>query len=209
MSALLVGCPGTILSASVMSRQLLLALFASTAFGCGAQPLEPMTPPAGGGPTPTQAGTDAANKGGVWSECYATFSPSGAPKEDLARLTRSCGATGGMQAVTAVQTAEQSEKDPADRYTFYVPNSGACYRVYAVGDRNVSDLDVLLRGPDGADVTGDVSHDAFPVTPPSGPICFDVPGLYMLEVSVFRGSGRYALQVWGNASGLGKLAPKP
>jgi hypothetical protein len=108
-----------------------------------------------------------------------------------------------MQAVTGVHLGEQSERDPADRFTFFVSSAGACYRVYAVGDRNVQDLDVLVRGPDGNDVAGDVSHDAHPVTPPAGPICFDVPGLYMLEISVFRGSGRYALQVWGNASGLG------
>ncbi|MCK6536634.1 MAG: hypothetical protein L6Q84_26985 [Polyangiaceae bacterium] len=186
-----------------MPRQILLLAF--LAFGCGGQTPEPLPPPTSGSPS-AKTDDEAGPKGGVWSECYSAFAPSGAPKEDLARLTRSCGATGGMQAVTAVHTAEQAEKDPADRFTFYVPASGACYRVYAVGDRNVQDLDVLLRGPDGEDVTGDVSHDAFPVTPPAGPICFDVPGLYMLEVSVFRGAGRYALQIWGNTAGLGKAA---
>jgi len=53
----------------------------------------------------------------------------------------------------------------------------------------------------------DVTHDSFPVLPPHGPICFDKPGLYLLEVSVFRGGGRYALQVWGNPAGLGKAVP--
>jgi hypothetical protein len=189
-----------------MSRQFLLLALA--ALGCGAQTLEPSAPPPSGAPSAIADG-EPARPGGVWSECYSSFSPTGTPKEDLARLTRSCGATGGMQAVTKVHTAEQSEKDPADRYTFYVPTSGACYRVYAVGDRNVQDLDVVLRGPQGEDVTGDLSHDAFPVTPPAGPICFDVAGLYMLEVSVFRGAGRYALQVWGNTSGVGKGPAKP
>lgn len=190
-----------------MTRPVLPLALALLGFGCGAQTPEPSAPPPG--PAPEAPPAAASKPGGVWSECYSAFSPSGSPKEDLARLTRSCGATGGMQAVTSVQTAEQSEKDPADRYTFYVPSPGACYRVYAVGDRNVLDLDVLLRGPDGEDVTGDLSHDAFPVTPPAGPICFDVPGLYMLEVSVFRGAGRYALQVWGNVSGLAKAPTKP
>jgi len=190
---------------------LLFALAAIGSFACGAQTLEPTAPTTPPTDQPKVADEDTGGKkGGVWSECYSSFSPSGAPKEDLARLTRSCGPTGGMQAVTAVQVGEQTEKDPADRFTFYVPSAGACYRVYAVGDRNVQDLDVLLRGPDGEDVTGDLSHDAFPVTPPAGPVCFDVPGLYMLEVSVFRGAGRYALQVWGNAAGLTKsAAPKP
>jgi len=174
-------------------------LFALLALGCGGAPLPAESPTP---PSEPDKPTDARDRS-VWSECYASFTPTGSPKADLLRLTRSCGPTGGMQAVTRVHLGEQSERDPADRYTFYVPKAGACYRVYAVGDKNVADLDLLLRGPDGEDVSGDLSHDAFPVTPPQGPVCFDVPGLYLLEVSVFRGSGHYALQVWGNPDGLG------
>lgn len=142
--------------------------------------------------------------GGLWSACYDTFSPSGSVRGDIARLTRSCGPTGGMRAVTPVTVAQQSDRDPVDRYTFYVPRAGACYRVYAVGDRGIADLDLLIRGPSGEDFVADLTHDAFPVLPPQSPLCFDGAGLYMLEVSVFRGSGSYALQVWGNADGVGK-----
>ena len=109
-----------------------------------------------------------------------------------------------MRAVTPVTVAQQSDRDPVDRYTFYVPRAGACYRVYAVGDRGIADLDLLIRGPSGEDFVADLTHDAFPVLPPQSPLCFDGAGLYMLEVSVFRGSGSYALQVWGNADGVGK-----
>ena len=163
---------------------------------CGPSPTPSVVPgdsqAAAGG-----AATEPPPEGGQWQECYGAFTPSGNPTGDLDRLTRSCGPTGGMHAVTPVRLGRQGEKDPVDRYTFYVPRAGSCYRVYAVGDRSVKDLDLLLRGPDGADVVADVTHDAFPVLPPKSPICFDVPGLYMLEVSVFSGSGQYALQVWG------------
>ena len=57
---------------------------------------------------------------------------------------------------------------------------------------------MLLRGPDGENVAADLTHDAWPVAPPAGPACFDTPGLYMVEVSVFQGEGTYAFQVWGN-----------
>jgi hypothetical protein len=103
-----------------------------------------------------------------------------------------------MHAVTPVRLGRQGQGDAVDGYTFYVPEAGRCYRIYAVGDRGVTDLDMLLRGPDGQDVIADVTHDAHPILPPHGPICFDAPGLYLLEVSVFRGSGRYAVQVWGS-----------
>jgi hypothetical protein len=146
--------------------------------------------------------------GGVWGACYEGFAPTGNAKSDLGRLTRSCGKTGGMRAITPVKSAAQNERDPADRYTFYVPSAGACYRVYATGDKGVQDLDLLLRGPDGEDVVADISHDSFPVLPPASPMCFETAGLYMLEVSVFKGGGNYAVQVWGNPKGLSRDSGK-
>ena len=133
-----------------------------------------------------------------WAACYGDFTPSGNARADLIRLTRSCGVAGGMRAITPVRVEEQADGDPVDRYTFFVPYAGSCYRVFAVGGRGVEDLDLLLRGPEGEDVVADLSHDPFPVLPPNEPICIGTPGLYQLEVSVFRGSGRYAVQVWGS-----------
>lgn len=132
-----------------------------------------------------------------WASCYTDFKPSGLLDNDLRRLTRDCAERHGMSAVTPVAKAEQSAKAPADRYTFFVPSAGYCYRVLAVGGSGVSDLDLLIRTPDGEQVAADVTHDKYPVLPPQGPLCFDIPGLYVLEVSVFEGSGRYAVQVWG------------
>jgi hypothetical protein len=102
-----------------------------------------------------------------------------------------------MRALTAVRSGEQSEQDAVDRYTFEVPSSGRCYRVYAAGDGAVKDLDLLLRGPSGNAVASDLTHDSWPVLPARQPACLSEPGLYMLEVSVFKGTGHYALQVWG------------
>jgi hypothetical protein len=158
--------------------------------------------------SPTSAATTApAETGsGTWSECYASFTPTGDARADLNRMTRACGKVGKMSAVTPVTHATQSEQDPVDRYTFYVPKAGACYRVYAVGNRGVADLDLLVRDPRGQDVVADLTHDAFPVLPPNGPLCFDAPGLYLLEVSVHQGQGGYAIQVWGNPDGVGNSA---
>jgi hypothetical protein len=169
-------------------------LVATALAGCAAPNLGAGT----GSPRKTAAhGTAAKNPERIWADCYARFKPSGDPKADLARLTRACGPIGGMRPLTPMRVAAQKERDPTDRYTFYVPVAGACYRVYAIGDRGIRDLDLLLHGPDGDELAGDLTHDAFPVLPPTGPLCFETPGLYMLEVSVFRGSGRYALQIWG------------
>jgi hypothetical protein len=93
---------------------------------------------------------------------------------------------------------EQSESDAVDRYTFASDGSGKCYRVFAVADSTVRDLDVQVLGPDGSRLAADISHDAVPVVPPQGPLCLKQRGVYTVEVSVYKGSGHYALQIWSN-----------
>jgi hypothetical protein len=132
-----------------------------------------------------------------WESCYSTFGPTGHAENDLGKLVRDCGPAGGMRPVTQVRVASQAQEDPVDRYTFEVPTAGRCYRIYAASDGAVQDLDLLLRTPAGDPVVADVTHDSWPVVPPRAPICFPEPGTYVLEVSVYKGSGRYALQVWG------------
>ncbi|HEX4336241.1 MAG TPA: hypothetical protein VH062_10030 [Polyangiaceae bacterium] len=133
----------------------------------------------------------------AWETCYSSFAPSGDAEGDLTRLVRDCGTTGGMRAITKVKLGTQSSQDPVDRYAFQVPGPDKCYRIYAVGDSAVKDLDLLLRGPSGTSMVADITHDSWPVLPPREPVCISEPGLYMLEVSVYKGAGKYALQVWG------------
>jgi hypothetical protein len=172
-----------------------LPLAALTLASCGPSATE--RPPAATAPASSEGTASADAPKPPWEACYSTFGPTGDAEGDLARLVRDCGATGGMRPVTTVRVGTQSDRDPVDRYTFEVPAPGKCYRVYAAADAAVQDLDLLLRGPTGAAVIADVTHDSWPVLPPRGPVCFPEAGLYMLEVSVYRGAGRYALQVWG------------
>ena len=173
-----------------------LALASLPALGCGGAG-------ASGPKSPTlsePAGTTGDSEEGPrspWEACYSSFSPAGDPESDLTRLVRDCGPTGGMKAVTPIRFGRQSSADAVDRYTFEVPSPGKCYRVYAAGESSIEDLDLLLRGPARDRFVADMTHDSWPVLPPREPVCFSEPGSYMLEVSVYRGSGRYALQVWG------------
>ena len=158
----------------------------------------PTTAAGGNAGTAAVTAPDESRPKGAWDACYSNFSPDGNAVEDLKKLARACGATGGMHPLTGVQTGQQSQSDPVQRFTFTVPTAGRCYRVYAAGDAGVRDLDVLIRDPAGGDVTGDVTHDSWPVVPPAGPACFEKPGIYVLEVSVYQGTGKFALQVWGS-----------
>ena len=170
--------------------RLLLALGLLTALpGCAA------SPSASTEVQPASAKSSRAEP--IWTHCTDGFKPTGLLENDIKRLGRDCAQSLNMGPITPVIKASQSEQQPADIYTFYVPRAGDCFRVVSVGDSHIEDLDLLLRTPDGEPVAGDLTHDKFPVLPPYGPLCLDEPGLYLLEVSVFKGSGRYAVQVWG------------
>ena len=43
----------------------------------------------------------------------------------------------------------------------------------------------------------DTNEDAFPMLNPDGPFCLTRPGVYTVLVSVEKGGGHYAIQVWG------------
>ena len=59
------------------------------------------------------------------------------------------------------------------------------------------DLRHAMLDPDKNVVGHDTNEDAFPMLNPDGPFCLTRPGIYTVLVSVEKGAGRYALQVWG------------
>jgi hypothetical protein len=169
--------------------------------GCLPAPAPPEAPePAPGAETREEAATTPlARTGNVWADCYRRFQPGDDPGADIARLGESCAMPAGMRPVTPVHTGEQGEHDPPERLVFRA-RAGRCYRAFAVGAPGVSDLDVAVYDAGGALVTGDVSRDRWPVVPPRGPLCAPGDVVYTVAVGVTRGSGSFALQIWGTGS---------
>jgi hypothetical protein len=166
---------------------------ATVACGCTSAPAaaRPKTPlPA--------VSADSQEDASPWSKCYEFFIATGDPTVDIGLLGRECGSRNNQRAVTPVREGKQSESDAVDRFTFTAGGDGKCYRVFAVGERGVRDLDVQLVGPDGEMVASDMTKGPYPVVPAREPACLPRKGIYTVEVSVYRGSGRYAVQVWGN-----------
>lgn len=136
--------------------------------------------------------------GGIWVNCYKGFSPDADSSSSLTRLVGSCGKPTGMAPVTPVRIGEtQSAQDAVERFTF-LARQGRCYRVFAVGSTEITDLDVALLDPSGRVAASDVTRDRWPVVPARGPLCVPREGVYTLEVAVVAGSGGYVLQVVGD-----------
>jgi hypothetical protein len=132
-----------------------------------------------------------------WSTCYKGFQPSADPVSDLDRLGFACGAPRGYGAVSPVHTGSQKAEDPAERLVFRA-RKGRCYRLFAVGEATVRDLDVSILAPDGRLVAADLSKDPWSVVPPRAPWCPDEVGPFAVDVSVADGQGAFALGVWGS-----------
>jgi hypothetical protein len=139
--------------------------------------------------------TDSVH-GGVFESCYQGFRPSGNVERDLQQMTSMCGPPNSMKPVTAVFTGTQGQRDPIARFTFK-GDMGRCYRIFSATDRGVQDMDLAMLDPEKNVVGHDTNEDAFPMLNPDGPFCLTRPGIYTVLVSVEKGTGRYALQVWG------------
>jgi hypothetical protein len=139
--------------------------------------------------------TDSVH-GGAFESCYQSFRPSGNADRDLVQMTSLCGPPNAMKPVSPVVHGTQSQRDQLARFTFR-GETGRCYRIFSATDRGVRDMDMAMLDPNKNVVGHDTNEDAFPMLNPDGPFCLTRPGLYTVLVSVEKGTGRYALQVWG------------
>lgn len=133
--------------------------------------------------------------GGAWVRCYGHFKPSGEPKKDVTRLGLLCGPTNGMrkegelfEGALVEGGAPIEQKVEAKR--------GACYRIFAVGEPSIHDLDVTLRSSRGSAIAADHGQDAWPIVHPDRPICALEDDRWTVEVRAMRGQGRFAAEVW-------------
>jgi hypothetical protein len=114
---------------------------------------------------------------------------------DLGALVRTCSLPHQEHELAPARDDHQGQGDAVQRYAF-TAEQGHCYRVYAVGDADIIDIDVQLLGPDGRVLATDATRVGHAVVPSSGVLCAQAAGTHTVEVSVARGGGRYAMQVW-------------
>jgi len=159
--------------------------------GCGPKP-EP-TSPAPAEPAVAEVPQEPETP---WSQCQEGFAATGDPEADLTTLARACALKLGQRPLTPVRVGIQAEADAVDRFTFTAGPGGRCYRVIATGESGVRDVDVQVLGANGRVLASDTSHAGWAIIPEREPMCLDAPEVVAVEVSIYRGSGKYALQVW-------------
>jgi hypothetical protein len=144
---------------------------------------------------PTPVSTDRSAGGMTHENCYVGIDLTRDAPTDLAAIVQRCGAPMGMSPVGGAIIDSLSAGQPMHEYGVDV-EAGSCYRIFAVGGRGIEDLDTGLKDPAGEWVSKDILDDAFPILNPNGPFCVRQGGRHKLLVSVAKGSGTYAVQLW-------------
>jgi len=67
---------------------------------------------------------------------------------------------------------------------------GACYRVFAVADATVTDLDVVVRSSRGTPIAQDHGEDRWPIVQPDRPFCPLENDAMTIELTARHGKGR-------------------
>ena len=137
-----------------------------------------------------------AEAAGLWTSCYAGFQPSGDPVRDVTRLGLLCGPANGMVAYDdAPLTGRLDPTKGPLRYQFDA-NKGDCFRLFAVSEPTIPDLDVVVRSSRGTNVARDLTASTWPIVGADGPMCAFGRDLFTIEVSARAGSGGFAAQLW-------------
>lgn len=159
--------------------------------GSGKGPPSATAPPASAA-VPTDA---AAPVGGNWLRCYSGFSPRNEPEREVQRLGLLCGPVNGMRKVASATDSARDDGGTAREHRFQA-EVGDCYRIFAVADPGVFDLDVEVLAPDGRRVARDTGDDRWPIVNPDGPFCLHEAGEYRAVVRAARGAGSYGIEIW-------------
>lgn len=73
---------------------------------------------------------------------------------------------------------------------------GTCYRIFAVAEASVTDLDIVVRSSRGAPIAQDHGEDRWPIVQPDRPFCPLENDAMVVEMTAKHGKGRAAAEVW-------------
>lgn len=134
--------------------------------------------------------------GGPWVRCYGDFRLTGPLMADLTRLTMLCGPANGMKRHSKQAVEGEVQEGGAPLTTALSAKKGFCYRVFAVADPSVPDLDVIVRSSRGAPIAQDHGEDRWPIVQPDRPFCPLEDDALTIEIVARHGKGRAAAEVW-------------
>lgn len=129
-------------------------------------------------------------------DCWKTVSFSGQHDKDWTALITACGTPTGMLEYVKPQNGKLHHiKDVSDSFTVTM-NKGSCYRLFAVADSSIHDIDiVILRN--GAILGTDDMTQPVAIIQGTAPFCPETDGVYSFDVKIKGdGKGAYTFGMW-------------
>jgi len=134
----------------------------------------------------------------TWSTCARGTRPKGVdPAKDVAALASACKAITKMKLVGKTLIGKQKDTEAPQSYPLKA-EAKRCYRVYAQAESAIEDLDVAIKDSAGMIAGQDSTDGSTAIVLDDGAVCFKDHDAASIVVSVGRGGGTYALQVWAD-----------
>jgi hypothetical protein len=116
---------------------------------------------------------------------------------DVTRMAKMCETATGLKKLVAKKDGKQQDQSAPQDLAFRA-EKGKCYRVYAQAESTIEDLDLALVDSEKNIAGEDTTDDSSPVVGEDSVICFSEADSALVRISVGRGGGRWAVQIWGN-----------
>jgi hypothetical protein len=129
-------------------------------------------------------------------DCWKTVSFTGQHDKDYPALIEKCGTpTGMLEYVKPASGKLHHIKDAVDSFSVAM-NKGTCYRLFAVGDSSIHDIDVIILRNGSILGNGSMTQPV-EIIQGSSPFCPTDDGNYTFDVKVHgEGKGAYTFGIW-------------
>lgn len=144
---------------------------------------------------PLASGQSAPLEGGLFASCANGLVAEDDPVIDVTRLFAVCGPPTGMDRGTEAPLEGAISEGRAPATLPLELRAGRCYRVFAVADPHVGELDVELRSSRDTLIASDHQSGRVAVVQPDRPFCALADDTARLLVSARQGSGAFALEI--------------
>jgi hypothetical protein len=144
------------------------------------------------------AGKTTIKTDATWASCRPKRRSNGSnPAAEVAALTRACASVTKMKPVGKTIIGKQTAADSPQSYPFPA-EANHCYRVYVEAEAGIEDIEVVIDDSAGIAAGQGSSGGPPAVVLENGAVCFKERDAATVAVSVGRGGGTYALEIWSD-----------
>jgi hypothetical protein len=129
--------------------------------------------------------------------CVTTPAANANPAADLAAVGRACGDATKLHSLGAVSSGTQKPDAAAQRFPF-AAQAGHCYRAYGSAASGVTDFSIFILDSTGATAARGHTDAGRVAAPSDGALCFKDADAANVVVTIGRGSGAFAVQIWSD-----------